>query len=569
MLPTDLRQRLKVLLVEDDVAGARRSCETLRRVDAIRLDRVTSLTEARERVRQVDYDAALLDLSLPDAAGLAALDTLRAAAPELPIVVYGGQAEEELALRAVQQGAQDCLVERNADPEIVLRALRYAIERQRASGPLHRILDDVTALPTRVLFEDRLRQALRSARRNARSLALVHVAAGRPASPGRGQKRLGAPLVRGLAQRLTSCLRASDTVGHVGEDEFMVLLAELSRPGHVAVVAERILTTASRPFRVEGQDVPLAVHLGIALFPNDGETAHTLLRRAATALERARAGGRSDYRFFLPALNAKTLDRRELGCALRDGLRRGEFELNYQPQLDLETGRICSVEALLRWSHPGGSVPPALFLPVAEEVGLGERLGEWVLRRACTQVRAWQDDHAAVGMSVNLSRSQLCAGAFHDTVLRVLRDTDLDARWLELEVQETDLIDNRERAVATLERLQELGVTLSLDGFAARSLPVRQLRDLPIEGVKLDRSLVCGLPADANASAIVSGIICLAHGFERRVTANGIETAEQVELLRTSSCDRLQGFLLSRPRPAADVVALLGVSPPGPAVPVL
>jgi EAL domain-containing protein (putative c-di-GMP-specific phosphodiesterase class I) len=246
--------------------------------------------------------------------------------------------------------------------------------------------------------------------------------------------------------------------------------------------------------------------------------------------------------------------------ALRDGLLRGEFDLNYQPQLDLDTGRICAVEALLRWSHPDGSMPPALFLPVAEELGLGERIGEWVLRRACAQLRAWHDDAAAVRVSVNLSRSQLHADDFPETVSRVLRDSGLDPRWLELEVQETDLDGDRPRAVATLSRLSALGVGLSLDGFAARSLPVRQLRDLPIEGVKLDRSLVAGLPGDANASAIVRGIISLAHGFDRRVTANGIETAAQVELLRATACDRLQGFLLGRPRPGSDVVALLGLS---------
>ncbi len=520
---------------------------------AIELDRVASLAHAVERTRQVEFDAAVVDLGGPGADGLDALENLHAAAPDLPIVIYSGQVDEELAIRAMRSGAQDYLLKREVGAERFIRAIHCAIERHRRSRSLQRMEDGLTRLPTRALFETSLQQALHRARRERRSLALLHLVVGLAGQPP-GCADLDRRRIRGLARRLTAILRSSDIVARVGEDEFMVL-AELARPEDAATVAEKVRTATNRPFRLDGQAIPLRARLGIALSPADGESARALLRCAGRALART-AGG--DCRFNQPRHNATLLDAQELGRALRDGVRRGELQLLYQPQIDLASGRIRALEALLRWRHRGGCLPPSLFLPVAEESGLGRTIGEWVLHRACAQARDWQTGvEGGVRVSVNLSRSQFLAADVTETVRRSLRETELDPGRLELEVKERDLTRNSERAVATVSRLRALGVGVSLDDFAARCITVSQLASLPIDGVKLDRSLVRGLPGDPKAACIVRGMVALLHGFELHVTAKGIETPEQHGFVRGSTCDGLQGFLVGRPRPANEVPSLL------------
>jgi diguanylate cyclase (GGDEF)-like protein/PAS domain S-box-containing protein len=439
---------------------------------------------------------------------------------------------------------------------------RDITERKRVEERTRRLAlhDSLTDLPNRALFHDRLQHALAEAQRYGRQVALllldldhfkdVNDTLGHPA---------GDRLLVEVARRLRGCVRASDTVARLGGDEFGVILTELRQPEIAAIVARQLLSMLAEPVRLGGQEVHTGASIGITLFPADGADPDQLLRGADLALYQAKAQGRYTYRFFAVAMGAQVDARKALERDLRRALQERELELDFQPQLDLAANQIVGAEALLRWRHPGrGPVSPAEFIPLAETSGLIVPLGSWVLREACRQARAWRTAGLApVTIAVNLSLAQCRNGDLAQTTGQALRATGLEPRWLELEVTESLFLNQGNGHLDDLHRLRAQGVRVSIDDFGTGYSSLGRLQQLPVDQIKIDRSLVAGVGRSPDAETIVRALIKLGSSLGLRVMAEGVETAEQRAFLQAEGCDAVQGFHIGRPQSATDFAVLL------------
>ncbi len=426
--------------------------------------------------------------------------------------------------------------------------------------------DLLTGLPNRNLLIDRLNQALIAAKRHGRAAAVLFLDLDRfkTINDSLGHS-IGDRLLKAVAERLRRCVREGDTVARLGGDEFVVILDDMAQPQDAALVAKKILEGLLPPFRVElpegggTQEFFLTASIGISLHPADGEDAGTLLKNADTAMYRAKERGGGSYQFFTPEMDARTRQRLSLEHALRNALARAEFVLHYQPQIDLATQEVIGVEALLRWHRPEqGLVAPAEFIPLLEETGLIVPVGEWVLSEACRQAKAWR----AAGlppwrMAVNLSARQLRDERFADTVAKVLADTGMDPRYLELEITESAVMQQVEASIELLRRVRALGVRLAMDDFGTGYSSLSHLKLLPIDAVKIGQSFVRDIPADENDAAIVQAIIVLARTLGLEVIAEGVEAPAQLAFLRARGCDAMQGYLFSRTLPAEELARFL------------
>lgn len=420
--------------------------------------------------------------------------------------------------------------------------------------------DSLTDLPNRVLMNDRLVEAIELSRRHQRKLAVLFVDLDR-------FKRIndslghvvGDGLLQSVACRLFTCVRSSDTVSRQGGDEFVILLWEVRHAQDASVAADKILQTLRAPHSIGEHMVHVTASIGVVTYPDDGTDAETLLKNADFAMYHAKNCGRDNYQFFKPEMNARAAERQALEGDLRDAIERKDLLLNYQPKINLATGGITGVEALIRWRHPQrGLVPPAQFIAVAEECGLIVPIGRWVLREACRQARAWQDAGLpAIRIAVNISAVELRAADFVSSVLSTLADTGLDASHLELELTETFLMQEANSTVAVLRALKDAGVHLALDDFGTGYSSLSYLQRFPIDTLKIDRSFVRDLATDAGAANIVSAVISMGDSLHMRVVAEGIETREQLEFLQKHGCPEGQGYYFSRPVPAVEFEALL------------
>ncbi|MCG3112603.1 MAG: EAL domain-containing protein [Candidatus Manganitrophus sp. SB1] len=410
--------------------------------------------------------------------------------------------------------------------------------------------DQLTGLPNRTLFQDRLRQALPQASRNGKLVALLFLDLDRfkLVNDSLGHT-VGDLLLKEAAGRLTHCVRKSDTVARLGGDEFIVILTNITSVHDAAKVAQKILDDFSRPFGLQGPELFVTPSIGITLYPFDGDDIDLLLKNADTAMYRAKQMGRNNYQFYSAEMNTATIAQLTLESSLRYALKREEFLIHYQPQVDLKTGRIASVEALLRWQHPSlGLVSPQEFIPIAEETGLIVPIGEWVLRTACAQAAAWQKANLPLmHMVVNLSIRQFKQPQLIETVERILGETGLSARHLGLELTESMLMENEERTVATLTQLNKLGIQISIDDFGTGYSSLRYLKCFPIHILKIDQSFVREIETNATDAAIVTSIIALARNLGLRVVAEGVESAAQLKFLRANGCDGMQGYYFSKP----------------------
>jgi diguanylate cyclase (GGDEF)-like protein/PAS domain S-box-containing protein len=684
----------KILLIENDPAAADEIRAMLAPADggSFDVEWVRQLSEGLARLSKRGIDAVLLDLSLPDSHGIETFDKLFTAAPDVPILILGGNVGEALAKEAVGRGAQDYLLPGHLDYSLP-RALRNAIERkavedalyvekeralvtlnsigdavlctdmsgkitylnlvaetmtgwrrEEATGkpldevfriidgathktardpmemaveqnrtvgltvdcvlirrdgfefaiedsaaPIHdragRVIgavivfhdvsaaraitlqmthsaqhDVVTGLPNRLLLNDRISQSIALARRQNRPLAVIFLDLDhfKYINDSLGHAT-GDKLLQSVSKRLLASVRGSDTVSRQGGDEFVILLPEITYPEDAATSAKKILLSLCAPCSIGGHDLHINGSIGISVYPADGEDAETLIKNADTAMYHAKERGRNNFQFFKAEMNLKAVERQSLEGSLRRAIEREEFLLHYQPKVNLDTGQITGVEALIRWQQPDrGLVPPSQFVPIAEDCGLIIQIGRWVLREACRQARAWQDvGLPPLPIAVNVSAVEFRDRSFVEGVRTILSESGLEARYLELELTEGVLMEDAESTASVLQELKMMGVHLAVDDFGTGYSSLSYLRQFPIDVLKIDQSFVHQITAGPDDSTIVSAIINMGKSLKHLVVAEGIETREQKAYLQTQRCAEGQGYLFSRPLTAAQFAHLL------------
>ncbi|WP_260291770.1 EAL domain-containing protein [Sedimenticola hydrogenitrophicus] len=420
--------------------------------------------------------------------------------------------------------------------------------------------DPLTDLPNRMMLNDRLAHAMERAQREAHRIAVLFLDLDRfkniNDTLGHG---VGDEVLRKVAERLAQSVRAQDTVARLGGDEFMVIMEGVHHLQEVSLVAQKLLEVLAREIVIEKRRFFLSASIGISLYPDDGNSVDELIKNADTAMYRAKEHGRNGFHFYTSEMTATAIEHYALENSLRQGLERQEFELHYQPQCDLLSGRITGLEALLRWTHPDwGTVGPDRFIPIAEDAGLILPLGEWVLRTACRQARTWLDAGLLDGrVAVNLSGQQITRGDLEQVVTRVLAETGLPADHLELEVTEGFIMHQPEQTVRMLDNLRAMGVSLAIDDFGTGHSSLSYLKRLPIHLLKIDRSFVRDLAVDPNDEAIARAIIAMGQALGLRVIAEGVEEQRQADILTEAGCDQVQGYFYARPVPAEQIPALL------------
>jgi diguanylate cyclase (GGDEF)-like protein/PAS domain S-box-containing protein len=688
---------LKILLIENDpaVANEIRAALSETHGGSFELEWVRQLSEGVERLSKKGIAATLLELSLPDSQGIETFDKLFTTAPDVPILILGGSAEEALAKQAVGRGAQDYLLPGRLDSYSLPRALRNAIERKAvedalfvekeraqvtlnsigdavlctdisgnitylnlvaetmtgwsraeaigqplaqvfqiidgatrqpardpmemaveqnktvgltvdcvlirrdglesaiedSAAPIHdrvgRVIgavivfrdvsvaremsrkmthsaqhDFVTNLPNRLLLNDRIAHSISLARRKNKPLAVLFLDLDRfkyiNDSLGHAE---GDKLLQSVTKRLLASVRDSDTVSRQGGDEFVILLSEITHPEDAATSARKILISLNAPHSIGRQDLHINGSIGISVYPADGEDPETLIKNADTAMYHAKECGRNNFQFFKAIMNAKAVERQSLESSLRRAFEREEFLLHYQPRINLETGEITGVEALIRWQRPDrGLVPPSQFVAIAEDCGLILPIGRWVLGEACRQALDWQSaGPLRLPIAVNVSACEFRQPGFVDGVRTVLLDTGLEARYLELELTERVLMEHAESTTSVLQELKRMGVRLAVDDFGTGYSSLSYLVQFPFDILKIDQSFVQKITTNSDNSTIVSAIIGMGKNLGLKVVAEGVEAREQSAYLLTQGCAEGQGYLFCPPLAAVEFTSLLRV----------
>lgn len=425
--------------------------------------------------------------------------------------------------------------------------------------------DPLTNLPNRALFRDRLKQAISFANRSKSLLAVLFIDLDRVKviNDTLGHD-IGDRLLQGVARRMESCLREIDTIARLGGDEFMVLLPNIQNTDNIIKITEKILESLKPAFHFDGHELYITASIGISVFPNDAMDAASLLKNADTAMYRAKKQGRNLFQIFSKDMGAETVEQLSFENSLRRALEREEFVIHYQPQINLSTGQIVGMEALVRWHHPDkGLIYPQNFIHWAEDTGLIVPIGEWVLRKACHQNKAW---HKAgfhhLKVAVNLSAVQFKQKNLLDTVANVLKESGLPAGSLELELTESVVMEHTGAAASVPHELKAMGVRLSIDDFGTGYSSLNYLKKLPVNTLKMDQMFIRDLTVDRHDAAIALAIINMGHGLNLTVVAEGVETESQLQFLKNFQCDGMQGYYYSRPVPADDFEQLLKNAPP-------
>ncbi len=564
----------KILIVDDDdavrdllvaVLSAENTCFT-----------ASSGAEALRLLEKHLPDLVISDINMPGMSGLELIPKVSAFSPDIVTMMISGNQTIDSAIDAIRAGAFD-FIKKPFDLDHVEMAVRRAlghrtllVEKREHDENLEQLVeertkqlhyaayyDGLTGLPNRRLFEDRLTQAIsRGGSDNQAALMLI--------APGRFKDfrdtlghSFGSKVLKEFAERLSGCLDGDNLAARFEGDEFAILLPNVDGVADVTLVTSEVFEAMQAPFVFETHEIFISAAIGISLYPRDGDDSPSLMKNAGAALARATNTGTNDYQFFTGDMHASALRRLTLENDLRHAIEKSQLEVHYQPKILNSDGKIVGMEALIRWRHHElGLIAPLDFIPIAEETGMIVQIGEWILREACKQTKIWQDAGYELHIAVNVSAAQFDLG-LADSVRKIISETGFDAAFLNLEMTESAVMKNAELTINTLNGLKKLGIKISIDDFGTGYSSLIQLKSLPIDVLKIDKSFIDDVTTDPDDASLVTAIVGLARNLRLDVVAEGVETAEQLEFLNTLHCDEWQGYLFSKPLPADDFAELL------------
>ena len=545
---------IKILFIDNEHAEYLLVGDLLRQVrhTDYQLTWCDRLEYAMDELMTDQYDVVLLDYHWGNGNGRDLLAGARAMGCQVPILVMTDEMEADLDREIIRTGASDYLVKGSIDSQLLERTVRYAIERKAAELKLARLAhyDILTNVPNRILFRDRLEHALQLAERGHQAFTLMYMDLDgfKLVNDNYGHD-VGDALIRACAERLANCMRKSDSVARIGGDEFTILLEATASTTSIVHIAQKVVAEVTRPYYLSGHQVTVGCSLGIAVYPDAGRDADTLQKHADMAMYQAKQEQGSTYRFFTEVMNEQARRQLVLERELRQALNGGEFVLHYQPRIDIGSGAIVALEALIRWCHPQrGLLKPEAFLATAEDTGLIVEIGYWVIRQACEDLRRLQaGDTPPLQMAVNLSLRQFTDNEMVSRIAAILADTGVDSRHLEFELTETTVMANLDRVSLCIRALAQMGVDFSLDDFGTGVSSFVHLQRIPLTSIKIDRQFIDNIIDNGNDRRLVRSMIAFAHSMEKTVVAVGVESKAQLGFLRQCRCDQVQGYHLCEP----------------------
>ena len=568
------------ILVIDDESSIRDLLCALFAEDDYGCTTAKSGEEALALLGREKFNLVLSDINMGDGmSGIELIPKIQTAAPDTVVMLISGEQTVESAIAAIRVGAFD-YIKKPFDLNHVEIAVRRALEHQSLLAEKRRhethlaelveqrtaeldylaLHDVVTELPNRTLFEDRLSQAINQAQHHRQSLAVVWSCLDKfKKTQDTLGRAVGNRLLQAAAERLENSVPENTTIAKIDGDEFAILLTQIDGAETVVEIVNRINKAFAESFAVDDHEIFITLSIGICIFPDDGTDAAILTKNASIAMHRATEQGSNNYQFYTREMNSEAVKRVTLENNLRRALEREEFKVFYQPKVNAKTGQIGGVEALVRWQHPElGLVSPADFIPLAEDTGLIEPLGEWVLRTACAQSHQWQTDgFASMFIAVNLSPRQFQQPNLLEIITEIIKTTRVNPNCLVLELTESSIMKNPEAAIKILGELKKMQIKIAIDDFGTDYSSLGYLKRLPIDILKIDRSFIFDVTTDADDAALVMAIITLAHNLSLQVVAEGVETEEQLRFLRLLRCDGWQGYLYSKPVPAESLSQML------------
>ena len=568
--PSTLTQAT-IMMVDDEAMNMKAMRRILAKAGYQHFVLVADSTRAMAEMEQCRPDILLLDLVMPEVSGLTILEQVRnhAQLSHLPVLILTGSSDSETMLQALDRGATDFLAKPVTSSELILRVRNTLAARAYQNQLAY--YDALTNLPNRSLFLDRLAWFLQRAESNDENLVLLHILLPKfkqvynTLGP-----QISDEVLRQIAERIQACVRATDVVGRaiyqdkelnclfrVGSDEFSVLCPYMSQVENATKVASRILKIMENPFDAAGKEVYISPSVGIASYPTDANDMMSLVQCAVGASAQAKSHERGGFEFYSSIMNSKFCQSLQLEADLRHAIDSEELILHYQPKIDVKSGHISGVEALVRWQKPDGTlILPDDFIPLAETTGLIVPMGEWVLREACAQLARWQVEGVWIQVAVNLSAKQFHSGNLVQVVKDTVKCYQVDQQYLTLELTESLLMENAEQAIEILDQLMALGLRVSLDDFGTGYSSLSYLKRFPLHELKIDRSFIKDLTSDLGDQALVSSVIYLAHEFGLHVVAEGVEDEAQLEILTRLGCDAYQGYFFSRPVGVQDLAPM-------------
>jgi len=549
---------MRVLIVEDSEDDARLLCSELASAgNDLTYKQVDCVSGMRAALQESDWDVVISDHAMPSFSSLEALDLLKQSGKDIPFIIYSGNIGEQVAVSAMRNGAHDYVYKGNGArliPSIERELKNAAIRRaqKQAETHIYRLAyhDELTGLPKRNLFCEKVGEVLSERSLSGAAAAMYFIDLDRLMRINNTYGyAMGDALIRQVAQRLKDCVGETGILARVGGDKFAVFKGSIADSREMQTFADHVMESFTVPFAIDNLEFDVTLSMGICVYPDDGEDVSTLLVNAESAMALAKKLWRNNYKYYVKEMGEASSRRLVLETSLRRAVERGELLVQYQPIVDVRTGNFTGAEALVRWNHPQfGLLAPDKFIPLADEIGLIIEIGEWVLHQACMQTKSWHDmGFYPLSISVNVSAVQLGQPQLLNQVAGVLTKTGLDPACLELEITESVLMQDAEATISMLRALKEMGIKISVDDFGTGFSSLSYLKRFPIDILKIDKSFTRDIDMDPDNSAIVTAIAVLARSLNLSVLAEGVESQQQLDFLRGQKCDRVQGYLFSRP----------------------